>query len=694
MKKSILIGAAVFAAGAFVQIATAAVVEFPDMTNGGTFTLDAGDTWTNTANAVIADNAVAVLNVNGTWSASGNEIQLGGVNGKLAAGNDLQDVTLNIGATGVLEFNRMWVGGGWPGNTTDPGVEGVVINMAEGAQLSFDGSNFGPRLNGGGVWTGDGFTSNGGDNAETLWEYFYNQGFLLKDGAQVGSFADNFEVTGDPAGEHTLVALPTPVTVATITPSVTEGLDPLEVIFDGADSTAEGTIINYDWVFGDGNTTNGVLTTNTYAVAGNYTAWLTITDDLGNMASNSVIITVNATLQANITTSQDSPYAPVEAYFDGSTSTSLTGTVQTYDWTFGNGNMASGALATNTFPLVGTYTNWLTVTDDQSNTTSNSVIITAGAIDYGIKVDDSFDDGDLSVNPNGIGTGFNAGTSGAESYVSESNSFAIVGSGNNGGRRARIASKESADTTVPDGASYLFEDVNFYLANDNATSGDTRRNYLGIRGASGAADAQDNPGEGFYVEFGEGQMSGNATGTSTFFYNNASNVKTSLANWTFDTLNFAPSAIVNAELDITIVVDETSWSIDILGDTAGSSPISFSGTHAAAGITNTVDTGYAFVFTQSEAPSLEYQIGRVVVDQVQGVPLVAPNITAYSIDGTTVSLSWDSEAGFNYNVLSKADLVFGGWSTNVAAVPSVGETTSTNLTTSGGPAEFFTIEAY
>jgi chitodextrinase len=688
----------VFAAGASVQIAAADAVEFPDMTSGGTNTLDAGDTWTNTANAVIADNAVAVLNVNGTWSAGGMEIQLGGVNGKLATGNELQDVTLNIGATGVLDFNRMWVAGGWPGNTTDAGVEGVIINMAEGAEIRFDGSNFGPRLNGGGVWTGDGVINGGGDNAETLWEYFYNQGFLLKDGAQVGSFADNFEVVGDPANAHTLVAIPTPETVALITPSVTDGYDPLEVVFDGADSTAVGTITHYDWKFGDGNTANGVLATNTYAVAGDYTAWLTITDDQGNVASNSVAITVAAAVEANITATANGNYAPLEIIFDGAASTSVYGTVTGYLWEFGDGTSAAGMLVTHIYTEVGDYTAWLTITDEAGYMASNSVEITAASIDYGMKVDDSFDDGDIASNTLGTGSGFASysSTTDGTAICAESNGVAVLESGLNGGRRAAMASNESADTMTSDGATYLFEDVSFGFASDDSGDGGTHRTYLGIRDTAGAGDEGINPEEGFFVEFGFVEMSGLAAGTSSFVYNNAANVKTVLANWTFDNLLITDVEIsTNVMLDITIVVDDTGWSLDILGDTCdGGSAISFAGTHAASSVTNTVDTGHAFAFNQSESPNLSMSIGRVVVNQVQGSPLVVPNITSISsTDGTTVSLSWDSEEGFNYNVLSAAVLT-GSWSTNVVAVPGAGSTTSTNLTPSGGAQEFFKIEAY
>ena len=74
-------------------------------------------------------------------------------------------------------------------------------------------------------------------------------------------------------------------------------------------------------------------------------------------------------------------------------------------------------------------------------------------------------------------------------------------------------------------------------------------------------------------------------------------------------------------------------------------------------------------------------------------PEVQPNITDFSVSGSTVSLSWDSELGIFYNVLSRSDLVNADWTTNAAAIPGAGSTTSTNLP-GPGAIEFYQIEAY
>jgi VCBS repeat-containing protein len=60
------------------------------------------------------------------------------------------------------------------------------------------------------------------------------------------------------------------------------GSEGVPLTLDGSGSSdVDGTIVAYDWDFGDGSTGAGVNPTHTYAAAGLYTVTLTVTDDGG-----------------------------------------------------------------------------------------------------------------------------------------------------------------------------------------------------------------------------------------------------------------------------------------------------------------------------------------------------------------------------------------------------------------------------
>jgi len=64
--------------------------------------------------------------------------------------------------------------------------------------------------------------------------------------------------------------------------------------FDGSGSSDnDGTIVSYDWDFGDGNTGSGEIINHTYDAEGTYTVTLTVTDDDGATDSDSQNVSVS-----------------------------------------------------------------------------------------------------------------------------------------------------------------------------------------------------------------------------------------------------------------------------------------------------------------------------------------------------------------------------------------------------------------
>ena len=81
--------------------------------------------------------------------------------------------------------------------------------------------------------------------------------------------------------------------IASFTCSPQNGIAPLQVMFDAsASSDADGKIITFKWVFGDGTTDNGREVSHTYNEGGKFTATLTVTDNDGWTDSSSKTIEV------------------------------------------------------------------------------------------------------------------------------------------------------------------------------------------------------------------------------------------------------------------------------------------------------------------------------------------------------------------------------------------------------------------
>jgi PKD repeat protein len=142
--------------------------------------------------------------------------------------------------------------------------------------------------------------------------------------------------------------------------------------FDGTGSLDDGTIVAYDWDFGDNNTGNGVSPSHTYAAAGTYTVTLTVTDNDGATGTARTTADIQEP-PPNIppTADPNGPYTgtvSVPLTFDGSGSSDLDGTIVSYDWDFGDTNTGTGVSPTHTYAAAGTYTVTLTVTDNDGAT--------------------------------------------------------------------------------------------------------------------------------------------------------------------------------------------------------------------------------------------------------------------------------------------------------------------------------------
>jgi len=157
------------------------------------------------------------------------------------------------------------------------------------------------------------------------------------------------------------------------------------VRFDGTDSyDPDGTIERYRWDFGDGSTDSGSIVYHSFSRAGSYSVTLTVTDNKGatNSTSKTVIVKEpeNKPPTARFTYSPSQPKVGESVRFDGSGSSDPDGSIERYEWDFGDGSTDSGSIVYHSFSRAGSYRVTLTVTDNRGGKDSTSKTITVVAL--------------------------------------------------------------------------------------------------------------------------------------------------------------------------------------------------------------------------------------------------------------------------------------------------------------------------
>ncbi len=177
---------------------------------------------------------------------------------------------------------------------------------------------------------------------------------------------------------------------AAFTISSQAGQAPFAVNFSAVLSEdVDGTIVKFEWDFGDGSSGSGENVSHTFTTAGTFTVVLRVTDDDGDTATNSKKIYVTpaepAGPTASFTASPTSGTSPLTVYFNASASTYADGVISTYEWAYGDGATGFGKTPSHTYFSTGakTYTVTLTVrgTDGKTGTATGTVSISASGTD-------------------------------------------------------------------------------------------------------------------------------------------------------------------------------------------------------------------------------------------------------------------------------------------------------------------------
>ena len=180
----------------------------------------------------------------------------------------------------------------------------------------------------------------------------------------------------------------------------TYSINGLSVNFDA--STSSGTALDYYWQFGDGGTASTATPSHVYTASGTYTITLLLVNSCGDSTTTTFDLTLCPLVTLGFTST-----------VTGSTF-SFTATpagLLNYQWSFGDGNTASGMTASNTYSTQGSFTVTVTAEDSCGNqfTYSDDVAtcdVPAGDFTFNI----------VSTSANGMVVNFAANATGADEY--------------------------------------------------------------------------------------------------------------------------------------------------------------------------------------------------------------------------------------------------------------------------------------
>ncbi|MEZ4722657.1 MAG: PKD domain-containing protein [Flavobacteriales bacterium] len=151
---------------------------------------------------------------------------------------------------------------------------------------------------------------------------------------------------------------------AAFSASVSSGCPPLVVSFTDQSSTSSGTITSWSWDFDNTNTSVLQNPSAGFITPGNYVVTLTVTNSGGQSASATHTITVYNKPTVSLSSTPSSGCAPLAVQFSSSGSSAGSGTIQSYQWDFGDGSSFSTAQnPAHTYNTGGTFIPSLKITN-------------------------------------------------------------------------------------------------------------------------------------------------------------------------------------------------------------------------------------------------------------------------------------------------------------------------------------------
>ncbi|MDD1773683.1 MAG: PKD domain-containing protein, partial [Methanomassiliicoccales archaeon] len=193
------------------------------------------------------------------------------------------------------------------------------------------------------------------------------------------------------------------------------------VSFFDRSNDPDGTIVSWNWSFGDGSWSEEMSPVHSYARPGDYVVVLTVEDDDGEVNSTEATLNVkNLSPVSDFDWEAESENAASTIRFRNMAS-DPDGSVASCDWVFGDGGTSTDSSPEHVFSGEGTYDVTLTVTDDWGDISSATKTIVVSLPDLQVTLSD------MSITPDAVRPGQNLTISiGIENNGSRSIHGAII----------------------------------------------------------------------------------------------------------------------------------------------------------------------------------------------------------------------------------------------------------------------------
>jgi len=163
-----------------------------------------------------------------------------------------------------------------------------------------------------------------------------------------------------------------PTGTFTVTPAI-PGLADTAVFDASTVIDPNGTVVSYDWNFGDGTTDNGMIVKHQYSTRGFYPVQLTATDNDDNQAKKSLTIQVVNGNPIPLFSYSQINFTPSVKFTNSSLDEN--GTITASEWDFGDSTVSNENSPEHTYAAFGNYPVKLTVTDNNGNKQTKATLV-------------------------------------------------------------------------------------------------------------------------------------------------------------------------------------------------------------------------------------------------------------------------------------------------------------------------------